>query len=148
MKNARCRVGVTFSLPPGLEATRSTFPSNELLGYCHASLRDVPRLEATRSTFPSNELLGYSHASLRDVPRLPLGDWLSLFTSLAVGGSFVSPSNSLGAVLLIDDGNVCDRVHFPPGSTRIDLISVRFIIEPSRYPNSRAVELFNPGSRQ
>ena len=40
-----------------------------------------PGLEAMRSTFPSNELLGYSHASLRDVPRLP---WWSLDISTAL----------------------------------------------------------------
>jgi len=44
MKNERCQIRFTSAVPPGLEATRSTFPSNELLGYSHASLRDVPRL--------------------------------------------------------------------------------------------------------
>ena len=38
-----------------------------------------PGLEATRSTLPSNELLGYSHASLRDVPRLNLVCWFPIF---------------------------------------------------------------------
>jgi hypothetical protein len=42
MKNARGQIGFTFSLPSGTRSNAATFPSSELLGYSHASLRDVP----------------------------------------------------------------------------------------------------------
>src|SRR5687768_12109597 len=38
----RHRIHSDSAVPPGLQATRYTFPSNELLGSSHASLRDVP----------------------------------------------------------------------------------------------------------